>query len=709
MATTPNFNLPLITDSMTADVPRDLDALAQAADSGIGAALDDVEVPEATMTTKGITSLSSAIDSDSETEAATPKAIHGAAAYIDAQAAYGKASLIQQAKRDIPGLQREIANFNMQLEASKRVTNGATFGSNFADSFGMTIDTTKTKTTASLAAGAKSITVESSAGLVAGMEVTVYDDTNIERVSISAVNGNVLTVPALAKAYKTGATVARTSAIVDAANKALKFGGWETTTTNTVNFNDFYVGTGLSLAGNGNRKVVRLENGWIVAALKTVTAWYTVMSKDNGLTWGLQQSISASSVQDLALVTIGNFYGLLYCTGGALVVFRCYDAIKNTQSQNNVNLDTTASNIQNCSMAVNEAGTELHVCWNCKNSSYPNSHNIRYAKGTIDKTIGAVTFGAVEQLTTYNNSVQPGFFQPSIIVDQNNNPAIATCFNTSSSQWYVMYLSQSLTVSRISNCAWKNEMAYIPPSGYSVTNTTLLFVPQRVNQLSQGRVFLAWDSVETDSAKKVRNCYSDNSGKSWSLRQTVTGPYLSEMPTMAADKNGDVYLLARGFDSLSDQTGNIARIYKSKFTSALGGYFPDFVSMIQRGSITEPNALLDLSIDIENDLPLFISNTTVTIKFAGSWLIPATVPILENDIRFTVKNTDEAVMWVQRDAGLTVTAALNGQTMDKTTAGNEDQFIKALSAAGPAEIRLNMKRTATSDDVKITRILGGVG
>lgn len=91
-------------------------------------------------------------------------------------------------------------------------------------------------------------------------------------------------------------------------------------------------------------------------------------------------------------------------------------------------------------------------------------------------------------------------------------------------------------------------------------------------------------------------------------------------------------------------------------------------------------------------------------------IIGSTVSILKNDIRFTVNNTSEVVAWVQRDelAGFTISAQLNGQSMTKTSVTGEDQFTATLSSVQPAEVKLTMTRASTSNDVKITKILGGV-
>ncbi|MEK4360797.1 pyocin knob domain-containing protein [Paenibacillus sp. FSL M7-1455] len=97
MANTPNLNLPLIDENATADVPRDMNALAQAVDTNVKAAIDGVKVPDATLTQKGIAQLSSATDSTSEAMAATPKAVKAA---YDRGSAGVSAAAAAQAKAD---------------------------------------------------------------------------------------------------------------------------------------------------------------------------------------------------------------------------------------------------------------------------------------------------------------------------------------------------------------------------------------------------------------------------------------------------------------------------------------------------------------------------------------------------------------------------------------------------------------------------------
>lgn len=75
MANTPNLNLPLVSENATADVPRDMNGLATAVDTNVKTALENVKVPDASLTEKGIVQLSSSTTGTRETVAATEKAV----------------------------------------------------------------------------------------------------------------------------------------------------------------------------------------------------------------------------------------------------------------------------------------------------------------------------------------------------------------------------------------------------------------------------------------------------------------------------------------------------------------------------------------------------------------------------------------------------------------------------------------------------------
>ncbi|MDH6675715.1 hypothetical protein M2277_006436 [Paenibacillus sp. LBL] len=75
MAQTANLGLPLIDANMTADVPRDMNALANAVDTAVTEAVEGVTVPDATTTQKGIVQLNDTLTSTNKTQAATADAL----------------------------------------------------------------------------------------------------------------------------------------------------------------------------------------------------------------------------------------------------------------------------------------------------------------------------------------------------------------------------------------------------------------------------------------------------------------------------------------------------------------------------------------------------------------------------------------------------------------------------------------------------------
>lgn len=78
-----------------------------------------------------------------------------------------------------------------------------------------------------LIAGATTITLGTAAFAV-GDYVTIYDDAAQETAVVTAVSGKVITVAALANAYKKGARVERSNTLADIARQRLLFGSWGT-------------------------------------------------------------------------------------------------------------------------------------------------------------------------------------------------------------------------------------------------------------------------------------------------------------------------------------------------------------------------------------------------------------------------------------------------------------------------------------------------
>jgi hypothetical protein len=611
-------------------------------------------------------------------------------------------------KTDLSPLQKEIANLNLQLEASQRVTNGKTFGTDFLNTFGMTIDYTKAIVQGATSAGATTVTVDNATGFQVGQEVTIYDDVKLERVVISNISGNDITfTTSLVNSYKDKANVARTMAILDTINNCLKFGGWATGTTNTVT-DATVVASAYDTYGNGGRKLVRLENGWLVAGVHDSTNKQLKLfkSSDNGATWSQMCYIQNGTV-DLSRFSLSNkdnFVYVLYVfydtAGNKYILFNKIDAltVTNTNQFSSSQSIETQTDFGNVSLTINSAGTELHAAWASKNSTYPNSLNIRYVKGTINGD-GSVTWGSVEQRTTQNTSGQD-YTNPTIVTRGDGYPVIIYQYGGSGTTL------RQIVAHVFDGASWTAKTIY-NVSSYDQSSPSAIFVPQSVNGLANGRIWVAWhgtDSTDTTN-NNIRVSFSDDGGATWSAMQKLTSgnSYGQAYPTITVNKNNELFVLWYGIDGVSSYTS----IRMIKYNGSWGS-----ITTVSQGTANHkdlPSSLYDTTLNFST--PLFIYREQNTkVGFYGTWTTITETPLLENDVRFTVSNTDEMVMWVQRDelAGFTINAEVNGNTMTKTSVIGEDQFTYDLNSVQPAEVKLKMTRANTTDDVKITKILGGV-
>jgi hypothetical protein len=599
-------------------------------------------------------------------------------------------------KTENKALKKEIANLNLQLEASQRVVNGKTFATDFLNTFGMTIDYTKTTVQGTTSSGATTVTVDDATGFQVGQEVTIYDDVNIERVTISDIQGNDITFSTqLVNSYKDEANIARTMAVEDTINQCLKFGGWGTSTSHDVQ-DATVVASAYDTSGNGGRKIANTESGVKVFAVKNGTSEIRLYKKVGNNAPEPLANFSVTTLTDVAIWrTKGEIIGIIYSHSGSTVSFRTVNATDGTLSSV-IDVDTGQSAVGNVTFIANDTFTETHMAVATKNSTYPNSFNIRYVKGTINAD-GSVTWGSVEQVSGTNTSGLD-YLNPSIVVRSNNLPLIVVEYGGSSNT------AKAIRCFAYDGSSWgthpNNGITIYLGSSYTQSSPSAIFVPQSVNGLTNGRIWVAWhgtDSTDT-TYNNIRFAYSDDGGVTWSsMKKLTTGNTVHRrFASGTVDKNGKYYVEY-------EDNGTIKRL-----ESTDGGI--TWGSPITVGTGANVSTLYDNTFNLDFSNPLSIRMSGSSVLFKGTWTIGTTTPILENDVRFTVADTDEIALWVQRDelAGFTVDAEVNGNAMTKTSVTGEDQFAYALGSVQPIEVRLNMTRASTEDDVKITKILGGV-
>jgi hypothetical protein len=151
---------------------------------------------------------------------------------------------------------------------------------------------------------------------------------------------------------------------------------------------------------------------------------------------------------------------------------------------------------------------------------------------------GSVTWGVVEQVTTANNGATVDFaINPSIVLDKNNVPVIfapmqisitAPASGNSDTNAKINVLKRSNELYANSgigtiNANWTMEHVYNGGS-YIQASPSAIFVPQSINGLANGRIWVAWHGLDaTDTAATyIRVAYSDDGGVTWSAMQKLT-------------------------------------------------------------------------------------------------------------------------------------------------------------------------------------------
>lgn len=125
-------------------------------------------------------------------------------------------------------MREAAANAMLQVEASDLVASGTNFGGNGTFTFGVTYHTAQTTTNNILDVGNSILTGKVLATNVfkVGEKVTLYDDTQVEVVTVTKASATELEVTPLTKSFKSGTVVARSTFNRLAAGGGFEFPKW---------------------------------------------------------------------------------------------------------------------------------------------------------------------------------------------------------------------------------------------------------------------------------------------------------------------------------------------------------------------------------------------------------------------------------------------------------------------------------------------------
>jgi len=161
-----------------------------------------------------------------------------------------------------------------------------------------------------------------------------------------------------------------------------------------------------------SKKLVRLDNGWLVAAAVYQNNYiYIMVSKDNGVTWTLKGSISNGAVRDVSLVAVGNDAVFSFSNGTSIMLYKWASATEG-QPVFLGQLGNTATVLETgISFFWDATRKTLHVAYA---GTYGSSYAIYYSAITNDLK----TFSTPRAIGGINSS---GMYHsmPTVLVDVN--------------------------------------------------------------------------------------------------------------------------------------------------------------------------------------------------------------------------------------------------------------------------------------------------
>lgn len=426
---------------------------------------------------------------------------------------------------------------------------------------------------------------------------------------------------------------------------------------------------------NGGRKAVRLDNGEQYMVARSNTAYEVYRTTDNWATKTLVDSLSGYALMvDAALDTDGKNVFLIYCgtyTAGSGNYTTGVKIFTDGSPKYHGTLEyaTLGGPV---AVKVNEDRTAVHFGYSVTVPTQPSSTNVHYIRAGITSN-GLLQWGTVEIISTLNNNGY-GLSNLSIEVKDDIPYIISAFMNPGTNYWGVLCMTKAYTTKEVNflGSVWGNKWVFSEPSNtYTKANPALLYVPKKINGLTNGRFWSTWVGKNAGDTNyfSLYVSYSDD-GVTWStpviLYQAASTPTFSQAmnPTITMNKVGDIFIL---FDYWNNSTYDIGMfVYRNGSWSSL-----TVLKDNTTNTMTYPSAILDTSYTIDITSPLLVYTGDSRIVFQGSWTKTQVIPTNE----FYDNKDAFFEYYIDTDAPLTpITEKINGKdirTWTPSSSGDE--------------------------------------
>jgi hypothetical protein len=364
------------------------------------------------------------------------------------------------------------------------------------------------------------------------------------------------------------------------------------------------VASAYDTSGNGGRKLVRLSNGWLVAAVfdSATPRLNFYKSIDNGASWSRLCYANYTMTQGFAIASYGtNVYCIWVQSSNPSIYGVKFDAtaVADSAQAYNITIDSSQTSLgTGCSITCDSSGN-LYAAWCSKNATYPNSFNIRYSK-SVD---GGVTWPAASQIGTYN-TVGADETNPSLVINSLGNPCIFTKYGQPSNSDY-----------RIRRClftgvSWNNGTVYSGDSNRVQSEPSAVVSPD-------GTIHVVWygvDSIDTTKTN-IRYSKSTDGGANWSaaIKLTSGNTYSQSLPTITSDKNNNIYVIWQGSTATNPTFSNIRKI-------VYNGSWEGITELTsQNSAFIRWASLCSNYTDFTDPLCIYQDNQAGAVKFRGVW------------------------------------------------------------------------------------------